>query len=176
MKQQLSLTLLGEHHPNLIPDLSALITELNCNIDECRVNLLGDTLAGLMLISGHWGDIAKLEAAIPKFEKSHNMVFTLRRTQHVEYAEPMFPYLIHIIAMDKPGIIQHVSTYFESEGIHVSNISCEQYSTQHTETDMTSLCFTINVPKAITLSEFRDRFITFCDELNIDAMMEPCKT
>jgi glycine cleavage system transcriptional repressor len=41
---------------------------------------------------------------------------------------------------------------------------------------MFSLTMSVNIPAATQISDLRERFILFCDDLNLDAIIEPEKT
>ncbi len=175
-KQLMTVTLLGPYTKEVIPAFTNMLAEFNCNVNESNVSVLGQNIALMMQLSGHWGDLAKLETALPQFSNTHQLQTCLQRTEVLEFETPMMPYLVHIIAMDGPGILSQVSQFFLDENIYVSAIAVEQYTTQTTQTPMSALCYTINIPSDISLSELREHFIAFCDEINIDAVMEPCKS
>ena len=50
-----------------------------------------------------------------------------------------------------------------------------RYSAAHTATPMVSVHINIGIPAATHLAALRDEFLDFCDQLNVDAIMEPIK-
>ena len=54
-------------------------------------------------------------------------------------------------------------------------MSTRQYNAPHTGALMFSLQFTVNVPAKVHVAALRDEFLAFCDEQNLDAIMEPAQ-
>ena len=50
-----------------------------------------------------------------------------------------------------------------------------RYSAAHTATPMVSVHINIGIPAATYLAALRDEFLDCCDQLNVDAIMEPIK-
>ena len=45
----------------------------------------------------------------------------------------------------------------------------------HTGSPMFTLSMTVEIPAATHISTLREQFMEFCDQLNLDAIMEPVK-
>ncbi|MEJ2397928.1 MAG: glycine cleavage system protein R, partial [Gammaproteobacteria bacterium] len=45
----------------------------------------------------------------------------------------------------------------------------------HTGSPMFTLSMTVEIPAATHISSLREQFMEFCDQLNLDAIMEPVK-
>ena len=49
------------------------------------------------------------------------------------------------------------------------------YAAPHTGTPMFSMRLKVEIPADISISRLREEFFEFCDELNLDAVIEPFK-
>jgi glycine cleavage system transcriptional repressor len=49
------------------------------------------------------------------------------------------------------------------------------YAAPHTGTPMFTVNLIIGVPATEHIARLRDQFLSFCDEFNLDAIMEPVK-
>ncbi len=49
------------------------------------------------------------------------------------------------------------------------------YKAVNTGASMFSMHMTVNIPADISIASIRGDFIEFCDQLNLDAIMEPLK-
>lgn len=85
------------------------------------------------------------------------------------------PYAIEIVSMDRIGIVYDITAFLLKNGIDIQDMFTNTYKTTHSETPMFSLNATINIPANISISEIRGDFNDFCDQLNLDAIMEPVK-
>ncbi|MGD8964940.1 MAG: glycine cleavage system protein R, partial [Gammaproteobacteria bacterium] len=60
--------------------------------------------------------------------------------------------------------------------IDIAELNTRSYAAAHTGAPMFSVQMTINVPGELQIAALRDEFMDFCDQLNLDAIMEPVKT
>lgn len=169
------ITALGSDRPGLVSKLSKTILDCGCSIDDSRMIVMGGEFALLIQVSGSWNTIAKLESNLKTLEQSLGMTLVAKRTQKKHYQTQALPYAIDVIAMDHPGIVYQLARFLSSRGINIEELSTNKYFAAHTGTPMFSLHITIWIPADTSISEFRDNFIEKCDELNLDAAIEPIK-
>ena len=70
MKQLLVISALGEDRPGIVDELSELILDAGCNIEDSRATVLGGEFAVMLLVSGRWNAVAKLETGLPRAGES----------------------------------------------------------------------------------------------------------
>ena len=88
----------------------------------------------------------------------------------------LFPYRVDIVSMDHPGIVHDVADFFAQREINIEDMSTATYAAAHTGTPMFSMHVTIAVDAESPIAELRNEFQEFCDDLNLDASMEPATT
>ena len=74
----LVLSALGKDRPGIVDDLSRTIYQLNCNIVDSRMTVLGGEFAILLMLEGPWNQLAKLEGQIPELQKRLGMTIISR--------------------------------------------------------------------------------------------------
>ena len=87
----------------------------------------------------------------------------------------MTPYQVTVVAMDHPGIVRNVTQFFSGRDINIEELETETYAAAHTGTTMFSLAMTVSLPSNLTIGELREEFLDFCDELNLDAALNPIR-
>lgn len=175
MNTLLVISALGDDRPGIVNDLSAAVLEYGCNIADSRMSVLGGEFALILLVSGNWDAIAKLEQALPLLGEKFGLVVTFKRTEPRKSDRPLIPYEIEVVSMDHPGIVHDIADFLSSRGINIETMDTETYSAAHTGTPMFSLNLRISVPGDTHIATLRDEFTEFCDDLNLDAVMEPAK-
>ncbi|RLA03438.1 MAG: glycine cleavage system protein R [Gammaproteobacteria bacterium] len=175
MKKYLVVSALGTDRPGIANHLATLAAENNCNIVDSMMVALGSEFAVTMMISGSWNAIAKFEDAVPGLEKKLELSTIIKRTEIPENRTNLLPYSVQVVSMDEPGIIKEISTFFSSQQINIENLQTETYNAPHTGAPMLVINMTVNVPATMHISDLRDRFLLFCDDINLDANMEPVK-
>ncbi len=174
-KHYLVISALGEDRPGIVQELSRVILDAGCNIEDSRMTVLGGEFAVILLVSGNWNNIAKLESALGGAERRLGLTIVSKRTEARRPAADLLPYSVDVVALDHPGIVHHLAEFFSSRDINIEELSTATYAAAHTGTPMFSVHMTVNVPANVHIASLREEFMDFCDELNLDAVLEPVK-
>lgn len=155
--------------------LGKRVADSGCNLLEARVAHFGRETSVILLASGSWDAIAKLENGIGKIQRNEQMTITLHRTGQRVLAGNTLPYAVEVIAADRPGILFQLADFFGRRGIVVEALTSSRYKAAQTATEMFQAQITIGIPVSAHISALRDDFLEFCDSLNLDAILEPVK-
>lgn len=172
---RLVLSALGEDQPGILDALSSTILESGCNIVDSRMTVLGGDFAILLLVDGNWSNMAKLENQLPGLGERLGLTITHRRTARRPQRKDLLPYSVDVVTLDQPGIVHNLSGFFSSRHINIQEMVTEGYPAAHTGAPMFSVHLSIEVPASTLIATLREEFMDFCDELNLDAVLEPYK-
>jgi glycine cleavage system transcriptional repressor len=175
MKQYLAISAIGSDRTGMVHDLTRVVTDCGGSISESRMTALGSEFAMLLLVSGNWAALARLETDLRKLADSSELSIQLRRTEQRTARSDMLPYSVDVVCLDQTGIVSSLSGFFSSRGIDIAELSTRSYAAAHTGAPMFSVQMIVNVPSRIHLSTLREEFLEFCDHLNLDAILEPVK-
>ncbi len=174
MEKLLAVTAIGPDRAGVVRDLSQAVTSAGGSIRESRMIALGSEFAVMMLISGNWHTVTKLQSAFQVLQQQSDLTVTLRETRQ-RPVETAAPYLVDIVTLDHEGIVFGLSNFFASRGLEIAEVSTRRYNAAHTGALMFSVQMTINVPGAMHVATLRDEFLEYCDEQNLDAVIEPAQ-
>ena len=155
--------------------LSRRIADAGCNLVESRVATVGADVSVLLLAKGGWDAIAKLETARARVGRSENVHLLSYRTQARDRQSHLLPYMIEVVAADKPGVLVELIDFFNRRSISIEQMSSMRYQAMQTGADMFQAQLTIGIPADTRIAELRDEFMEMCDGLNLDAIMDPVK-
>lgn len=175
MKKHIVLSALGKDRPGIVNQLTRAILDAGGNVEDSRMTVLGGEFAVILLISGAWNSIAKLETQLPAIEKKLDLTFTARQTESRALKQNMVPYAVDVVTMDHPGIVNEIAEFFSMREINIEDLSTWTYAAAHTGTPMFSMSMTVSVPASLSIGNLRDEFTRFCDRMNIDATLEPAR-
>ncbi|WP_455198951.1 glycine cleavage system protein R [Kaarinaea lacus] len=175
MDSFLVITALGKDRPGIVDKLSEAITSSDCNIVDSRMTVLGGEFAVILLVSGKWNQLAKLEDALHGLRESLELTITSKRTEPSEPGGDLMPYTVEVISIDHPGIVYKLANFFSKRNINIQELNTTRYSAAHTGTPMFALHITANIPSDIHVATLRDEFLDFCESQNMDATIEPMK-
>lgn len=171
----LAITASGEDRVGLVDRLSRRITDAGCNIEESRMAVLGDQFAILVLLSGPWNALSKLEGQLEAIGQELELVIHHKRTQPRASTEPLVPYHVEVVSLDHPGIVHSLASFFAGRRINIEEMATDTYPAPHTGTPMFSVRMTVGVPASTHIANLRGDFLDYCDELNLDATIEPSR-
>ncbi|MDB4307941.1 glycine cleavage system protein R [Gammaproteobacteria bacterium] len=173
---QLVLSALGEDRPGIIDELSRCVLDSGCMVLDSRMAVLGGDFALLLQVGGNWNNIAKLENQISGLESRLGLMISSRRTTDKSAAENMLPYGVDVVALDQPGIVHNLARFFSQRHINIQEMITSSYPAPHSGTVMFSVHMSVEIPAKTQIATLREEFMEFCDEMNLDAVIEPVKT
>lgn len=173
--KHLVISVLGSDQLNSLNELIKAIASCGCNIMDSRVHTLGMELTATLLISGNWNEIAKLETLLPTVASKLELAIQMRRTETRIYTEKFLPYNIYISTLDSPGIIYKITQFFTSESIAINELYTDTYLAPYTNAPMVTITMSISIPAKMLIADLREQFMLFCDDHNLDVIMEPQK-
>lgn len=172
-EQFLVISAMGQQTTALATMLTRLCMEQRCLIVSSRMSRHGTCTAILLQVSGNWDALARLESLLPPLAKRENLKLSMCRSQPLEERPSALPYNVFVTAAQRPELIAELCSFFQQLGIEIEDLFSFTYLAQHTGTAMLNLTLTIAIPVKTQLSWLREQFLDFCDELNLDAAIEP---
>jgi len=174
MDKLLAITAIGRDRTGLIRDLSQVIAGSGGSIRESRMMALGAEFAILMLVAGNWHSVNKLRDRLAQLGRGSELDITIRDTE-APAAEAAAPYHIDVVAVDQEGIVLRLASFFANREIEIAELSTRRYNAPYTGAAMFSVQMTVSLPASTHVATLREDFLDFCDEHNLDAIMEPAQ-
>ena len=172
MITKLVISALGADRPGIVDKLSNIIYDHALNIEDSRMSVLGGEFAILLLVSGEQSAIDTLQAQAAEIEQALQMSLLLKPTTESNTGVNTIPYSVEVAALDNPGIVRNIASFFSSQNINIVNLQTEKYSAPHTGSPMFALHMTIGVSAEASIAKLREAFMNFCDDLNLDAELK----
>ena len=136
---------------------------------------LGSEFAMLLLVSGNWATLTKLEQGLEKLGEEKGLSISIRETDSKPPDGDHMPYAVDIVSLDQQGIVFNLANFFSSRDIEIVDVSTRKYAAAHTGSPMFAVQMAINVPSNVHIAQLREEFLEICDRLNLDAILEPVK-
>ena len=96
----LVISALGRDRPGIVNQISKAIYELDCNITDSRMTVLGGEFAILLLVEGPWNQLARLEDQVPDLEQRLDLTITTKRTEERASDGNLLPYGVDVVALE----------------------------------------------------------------------------
>lgn len=176
MKQHLAVSAIGNDRTGMVHELTRVISDCGGSISESRMSALGNEFAIVMLVSGNWHSLAKLETELARIAEQLGLTLHLRRTDPRGARNDFLPYSIDAVCLDQSGVVSALSGFCAKRNIDIADVATRTYPAAHTGAQMFAIQMIINVPAKTPVSQLREEFLDFCDSLNLDAILEPVKS
>ena len=173
MEKLVAVTAIGADRTGLVHEVSRAVSQAGGSILQSRMTTLGKEFAMLLLVSANWHSIKKVTENLEKLKESADLTITYRETSEKESSRPAAPYNVDIVALDQEGIVASLSGFFAGRDIEIADVNTRRYNAPHTGAAMFAVQMAINVPASVHLASLREEFHMFCDEQNLDAIIEP---
>lgn len=174
-ENHLVISALGDDRPGIVNELAKICVDYQCNIVDSRMTVLGGEFAIIMLVSGSWDAVAKLENALPPITGKMGLTTIIKQTRSREPIKSI-TYTVNVVALDHPGIVHEIAHFFSQRKINITDLETGTYSAPHTGTRMFNINMSINIPAETHLATLREEFMVFCDDRNLDAVIEPIRS
>jgi glycine cleavage system transcriptional repressor len=169
----LIITASGADKLGLVEQLAGRIADCGCNIEESSMTVMNGQFSFIARVTGAWHALSKLEGQTAALGTQLGLAITQQRTGKSDRSA--IPYTVELVAMDQPGIVRKLAAFFTRNGISIDELRTSSYFAPHTGSPMTSIIMTVGIHAKIHIPTLREDFLDYCDDLNLDATLEPMR-
>jgi len=173
MEKLLAVTVIGPDRTGLVRDVTKTISGAGGSIMQSRMTTLGKEFAMVALVAANWHAITKVEEALNELSGQSGLTISYKTTEEQHSNSPAAPYNVDIVAMDQEGIVAGLAGFFAARSIEIADLNTRRYNAAHTGAAMFGVQMAISVPGSVHLAALRDEFHEYCEEQNLDAIIEP---
>lgn len=174
LSSYLAINILGSGQNNFVDLITQSIYNCSGNILNTRMTTLGDEFGVMLIVEGSWGAIAKIEAILPGLENKLGITIIIRRTTPKQRHKKTVPYLVHAITSDREGILNDLTQFFTNHNIKIEDLNANSYLA-NTGTRMVAMNINISITVNTHMPTLREKFMMYCDTINLDAGLEPIR-
>jgi glycine cleavage system transcriptional repressor len=172
---QLAISVLGNGAKEFLVESLAAVSNCQCNVLELRTSNLTRLTAVYMIMDGNWNHIARLEGILEGIAKRLMLQITFLRPEQENKAIAGVPYTLETISLDKKDLLYSITSFLDEHGIMIEEISANRQHAAYFDNTVFTSKFILLVPDDVRILSLREEFLDFCDNLNIDAILEPIK-
>ncbi len=175
MIQYLAISALGKDEPGVAHQISEIVSYHQCQIELTCMNKMASEFTINLLVSGNRNNIIKLESALNELEAEGGLHIMTKQAEDDTEENSTIPYIVQIITPYNAMLLEQVSHFFAENEINIREITGCRYVAQQTGIEMFNLQLIVDLPMDIKIAKFREEFNSFCEQINIDASLEPDK-
>lgn len=163
-----------------IYSIIALIEQHNCNIENSKMSEFKSDFAFYIHISGGWNKIFAVEEELEvlRNECCDDLFVSFKRAEEKiklksseEDEECFIPYILQLMTIDEIGILYKITSFCEFQEIAIADLDIKTYVNTHGFA-MAHLKIILKIPSNLNITSLREQFQIFCDNENLDAVLE----
>jgi glycine cleavage system transcriptional repressor len=180
MKQWFALSAIGRDRPGIVADLSQLIYECDCNLEDSSMTVLGSEFAVLLLLSGEQDDIGeRLAAACKRLEWEKRLTVFFRPLESDPGGAPRGTdhtrYVLHATGLDRAGIVARVSRCLADHRINIRQMETQSRPEPESGAPFYTMRIEMDVPLDVDEGSLREKLDAIGRELYVDVAVERSK-
>ncbi len=168
------ISTIGHDRPGLISDITAVATELDLNIEDSRMTVLGGEFAVLMSVEGSEQALTQLDEKLSALCQGNHLAYIFRPTQPREQRMSR-PYQASVVALDHPGIVHAIAGFFSARNINIRDLHTQTTPAAHTGTPIFNIQLIAELPESVKVHDIKTAFEEFCAEADLDGRLEPLR-
>ena len=87
MEQLMVISAVSAETTGAVQNISRIILDCGASIKESRMTAFGTEFAMLMMVSGNWHSISRLEQDLTRYASNHDLAIQVRRTKPKQFSK-----------------------------------------------------------------------------------------
>ncbi|MBF0572929.1 MAG: hypothetical protein HQK69_04125 [Desulfamplus sp.] len=175
MEKKFIMTAFGKDRPGIVADVSEIIYENGCNLEESQMGLLADEFTLILLLSGQgemleeniYRDCRRLEK-----EKGISVFIRPLDFHHVDYKVNGNRHTVSVEGIDQAGIVYKVSKLLADNGINIVKLQSQTKPSPESGTALYIMNIDVVFPDSITKESIERQFETIGKKLHIEISLD----
>jgi glycine cleavage system transcriptional repressor len=151
MRQYFALSAIGRDRPGIVADLSELIFECDCNLEDSSMTILGSEFAVLLLLSGEGADVERrLSQACKRLEWEKRLTVFFRPLDGeppLRQDDAMVRLTCTVTGVDRAGIVARVARTLERHGANVTDLKTQARRGAESGTPIFTMQIAMEIPR-----------------------------
>jgi glycine cleavage system transcriptional repressor len=173
MRQLFILSAIGKDRPGIVADVSELIYEGGCNLEDSSMSLLGSHFALLVLLSGEEEGLGeRLSRACKRLEWDKGLTIFLSPIRG-EGGEPSVAkvdpdYEVRVVGLDRAGIVYRTSRLLAARGINIVDLHTHVEPAPNSGSPVFTMLVEVTVPPETDRKALRRELEALADDLHLE--------
>lgn len=168
------MTAFGKDRIGIVADVTRLLYENDCNLEDTSMSMLADEFTLSLLFSSQQADIEEqLAKDCRRLEMEKGISAFVRPLPGAQQktTKGYKTCTLHIEGLDQAGIVFKTSQFLADNKLNIISLTSTAKASPESGAPIYCMDIHIQVPEQISLDEVEDRLTTVADELHVDVLM-----
>lgn len=174
MSDRYIMTAFGKDRVGIVADVTRVLYENDCNLEDTTMNLLADEFTLNLLFSASTGNIEEqLSSDCRRLEMEKGIAAFVRKLDPTEAIKKRDCKTcnLHIEGLDQGGIVYKTSKFLAENNLNIIHLSSAAKASPQSGATMYIMDITVEMEKGVTLDQIEDDLNAMADELQVDISM-----
>ena len=171
MENRYIMTAFGKDRPGIVADVTQVLYENGCNLEDTTMSMLSDEFTINLLFSSSNDNIeAILLEGCRNLEQQKKIAAFIRPLKGVRVKGSAMPRTctIHVEGMDQAGIVYKISRYLADNALNIVDLKSTIKVTPESGTALYLMDIHVHPPESDTMKAFEEGLNIVAEELNIE--------
>lgn len=165
------MTAFGEDRPGIVADVTQILYENDCNLEDTSMTLLAGEFTLILLFSTGLADV---ENRLPKAcrrleqEKGISAFFRPLAARMPDKANGYVVRTLHVEGIDHAGIVYNVSRFLADQRINITDLKSTVKSSPESGTALYLMDIRVQIPNGTDMAAVENGLSAVADALNVD--------
>ena len=172
MGKRFIVSAFGKDRPGIVADITGMLYECSCNLEDTRMTILADEFSSLLLVSGPEKlDLEdQISNACRRLEREKGISAYLRPVgeQEAKSEQPFSTRTLKVEGLDQTGIVFKVSKYLAEQEVNIADLNSFISSAPESGTAIYAMDMQIRVPEGTSMDALSEGLDKIAADLNVD--------
>ena len=176
MQKKYIMTAFGKDRPGIVADVTQVLFENGCNLEDTSMSMLSDEFTiNLLFSSGNDSIESVLEQECAALEQQKSISAFIRPIKSVQQKiKKKLPLCtIHVEGLDQAGIVYKISRYLSDHQLNIVDLKSTVKETPESGTALYLMDIHIQLPDSSSIELIEDDLNEVAAEVNVDITVFP---
>jgi len=168
------MTAFGKDRVGIVADVTQLLYENDCNLEDTSMSMLADEFTLSLLFSSPQADIEKQlanECRRLEMEKEISAFVRPLKAPQQKTSKGYKTCTLRIEGLDQAGIVYKTSQFLADNNLNILRLNSTANASPQSGATIYCMDIHIQVPEQLSLDEVEDKLSSVADELHVEVMM-----
>ncbi len=171
MQSRFIMTAFGEDRPGIVADVTGILYDHGCNLEETAMTLLADEFTVNLLFTSSQKDLTEtLNRECRRLEREKGVTaFVKKLPERPELDRSGYSELtLHVEGLDQAGIVYRISRYLAENGLNIVALNSQVRESPESGTAIYLMDIHVQTPAGVDMGRIEEGLQDVSDDLHVD--------